>query len=88
MSLSGQRNAYVLYSLIIILAFAAIVSGLWLGYLGKAAIFSFISIFMSLNAAQILKKHYNNKLFLVLSSELTINLQALVGIILIIGLFI
>jgi len=87
-SLSGQRNAYVLYSLIIILAFAAIVSGLWLGYLGKAAIFSFISIFMSLNAAQILKKHYNNKLFLVLSSELTINLQALVGIILIIGLFI
>jgi len=87
-SITGADKAYLLYFLIIISAFAAIVSGVWLGYLGKVTLISFIFIFMAVKAASILKKHYDDKVILLRSSAATINLQAVVGIILIIGLFI
>ncbi|MCX5710262.1 MAG: prenyltransferase [Candidatus Omnitrophica bacterium] len=87
-SITGADKAYLLYFLIIISAFAAIIAGIWLGYLGKITLISFILIIMAIKAAGILKKHYNDKTLLMRSSAATINLQALVGIILIIGLFI
>ncbi|MCX5710643.1 MAG: prenyltransferase [Candidatus Omnitrophica bacterium] len=87
-SITGPDKAYIFYFLIVISAFAAIALGLWLGYLGKITLVSFIFVLMAIKAAGILKKYYNDKMFLMRSSAATINLQALVGIILIIGLFI
>ncbi|MDD2927770.1 MAG: prenyltransferase [Candidatus Omnitrophica bacterium] len=85
-SLSGPQKAFGIYYLIVFSGFCAIGLGVYLGYLGFIAVFSFVLIFPALKAGMILKENYADKARLIPASKLAINIQMLAGIILILGL--
>jgi len=82
---TGPKLAYRLYYLLITLAFLSIGLNIALGYLGLIALLALVLILPSLKAGRILKIHYADKKRLMDSSRLTIMIQALAGIILILG---
>lgn len=84
-SIAGPRRAFLLYCLLILLAFLTIVSGISLKYLSPYAYFSLIFIFPAIKAASILRRYPQDKLKLTGSSRLTIAVQALVALSLIIS---
>jgi 1,4-dihydroxy-2-naphthoate octaprenyltransferase len=86
-ALCGPKKAFRLYYLIVFLGFCSIGLGIYLGYLGLVSLFSFLLIFLALKAGIILKENYADKPKLIVSSKLAINIQMLVIIILILGLF-
>jgi 1,4-dihydroxy-2-naphthoate octaprenyltransferase len=85
-SLGGPKKAFRIYYLIVFLGFCSIGLGIYLGYIGLSAVFSFLPAFLALRAGIILKRHYSDKASLISSSKLSINMQMLVSIILILGL--
>ncbi|MFA4989700.1 MAG: prenyltransferase [Candidatus Omnitrophota bacterium] len=85
-SLGGPEKAFRFYYLIVFLGFCAIGLGVYLGYLGFIALFSFALIFLALKAGMILKGNYADKTRLIPASRLTISMQMLVSNILILGL--
>ena len=82
----GPQKSFLIYYLLIILGFSAILSAIYAGYLGKIAIFSFIFIVPAVKAAGILSRHYADKEKLVVSSKITVAIQMWVSIILILDL--
>jgi len=84
-SLTGQKRAYLLYYLLMFLAFFSIIWNIALGYLGPIALVSLVFVFVTARAASILRIHAEDKIWLVESSKLTITIQTLVGAILILG---
>jgi len=84
-SLCGDRHAFFLYLLIVSLGFCSIGLGIYLGYLGRVCVFSFLLIILAVKAGVILKGNYSDKARLISSSKLTIQIQALVSIMLILG---
>jgi len=87
-SLVGQKKAFVLYYVLIFFGFASIFLAVLLGYLSWDALFSLIFIIPAFKAANILRQFPGDKLKLMQSSQLTITIQAWVGIVLIIGILI
>jgi len=83
-SVTGQKQAFLFYLLLVACAFFAIIYGVTSGYLNPCALFSLVFILPAIKAAQILKRHPQDKAKLVESSRLTIALQNLTGLSLII----
>lgn len=84
-SLTGQSKAFILYSLLMLLAFFSIGLSVALEYLNPVALVSFLFILPAAKSAKILKRDFDSKIKLVESSKLTIMVQALVSLILILG---
>jgi len=84
-NLLGKQRSYILYYLLICLAFLSILINLALGYLKPVALFSLVFIVFAVKAANILKEYPSDKLRLMESSKLTIATQTFVSIILIAG---
>jgi 1,4-dihydroxy-2-naphthoate octaprenyltransferase len=84
-SLTGYKNAYILYFILMLLAYLAIAIGIILGFLSIFAILSFISIIPAIKATRILKRFYAEKEKLIESSKFTIWVQTMVSIILILS---
>ncbi|MDD2680233.1 MAG: prenyltransferase [Candidatus Omnitrophica bacterium] len=85
-TLCGPKRAFLIYYLIAFLGFCSIGLGLYLGYLNFIAVFSFPLIFLALKTGIILKDNYSDKIRLISSSKLAINIQMLASSILILGL--
>lgn len=83
--LLGQKNAYLGYYLLMVLAFSSIVLNLCFGFIGVWSLLSFTAIFPALKAAGVLKKHFQDKIKLVESSKSTILTHTIVSIVLIIA---
>lgn len=86
-SLCGIENAFLFYYALIAAGVLGVILCVGLGYLSLIAILSAIVILPAIKAREILKKDYNDKFKLLRSSQLTINIQMLGGIILIVSLF-
>jgi 1,4-dihydroxy-2-naphthoate octaprenyltransferase len=86
-SLTGANRAFILYSVLIILAFLSILLGVFLKFMTSWALISWVLILPAMKAAGILKRYYTDKSRLMESSKLTIAVQALVSIFLVAGVF-
>ncbi len=87
-ALCGAGKAFLLYYLLIFSGFGSIALCVYMRYLKPFAALSFLLIFPAVRAGFILKNNYSDKLLLLRSSALTINIQMLASVILILGLFI
>lgn len=87
-SISGQKNAYLIYYALVFFAFLSVALNLMSGYQGIFALSAFIFILPAMKAARILKSSFQDKLKLMESSQLTIAVHAMVSIALIIDLLI
>ena len=83
-TLLGQKNAYLGYYLLMVLAFFSIVLNICFGFLGVLPLLSFAAIFPALKAAKVLKNNFQDKIKLAGSSKSTIQVHAIVSIVLII----
>lgn len=84
--LSGISKAYLIYLGLICFGLFFIILGVWLRYAGVFSLASLLLIIPILKAARILKDNYSDKMKLQGSSGITINMQAALSIILILGL--
>jgi len=87
-SISGPDKAYVIYFVLVLLAFLSIIFAVAVGYLRVSALASLILIVPAVKAMNIIRKNYPDKQRLLKSSKLTIDLQTFVGIILIIAVLV
>lgn len=79
-SLAGPERSYIIYYILIFLAFFSISLDVIFGYLTPMAFFSFAFIVLALKSTYILKRHPRDKAKLVESSKLTIMLHGLVSV--------
>ena len=84
-NLTGPKQAYRLYYLIVALAFLSIALNVAMGYMGLVALLAWALILLPFKAGRILRNHYTDKKKLMESSKLTILTQTLVGVVLILG---
>jgi len=84
-SISKPERAFLLYYLLIGLAFLSILLNVIFRFLGAWALISLVFIIPAHKAAIILKKYPLDKIRLIESSKLTIAVQSLVSLVLIIG---
>lgn len=84
-SITGPERAFLLYYLLIGLAFLSILLNVIFGNLSVWALISFVFIIPAHKAAIILNKNSLDKIRLVESSKLTIVVQSLVSLVLILG---
>lgn len=82
-SISGARQAFLLYYLLMAFAFSAILFNVFSGYLKPWALLTLIFVFPAAKAGVILKNYPLDKARLVDSSKLTIVVQALASLVLI-----
>jgi 1,4-dihydroxy-2-naphthoate octaprenyltransferase len=85
-SLIGAGRAFIIYAFLICAAFIFILANVAFGNLKPLAVFSLIFILPAIKAVKILKQYPADKNKLIESSKITIAIQALVSIILILGL--
>ncbi|MDD5356516.1 MAG: prenyltransferase, partial [Candidatus Omnitrophica bacterium] len=86
-SVCGVEKAYLGYYMLIASGLLSIFAALALGYLGIVSILSLLIIFPAIKTGKILKNYYSDKLKLISSSKITINIQMLSGMILILSLW-
>jgi len=82
----GLPRAYIVYYFLMFSAFLAIVISVYSGILGKIALLVLLFIPVVLKAGDILKRQYAIKEALVVSSKVTICLQAAAGGVIILGM--
>ncbi|OIO39337.1 MAG: hypothetical protein AUJ75_01395 [Candidatus Omnitrophica bacterium CG1_02_49_10] len=80
-SITGPEKAYILYIIIMAASFTSIGINIYLGYISPLAALSFPLIIPVIKAVSILKKSYNDKNRLVMSSKLTIAVHNIASII-------
>lgn len=85
-SLTGTRDAYLLYLALMFSAFLAVAGGVFSGYMHGVALLSFIFMVPGSKAANILKNLHAQKNRLIESSKLTIMVQTMTCIVLIISI--
>lgn len=85
-SLVGQKNAFIVFYLLMLGAFVTIALSVGLGYLSLFSALSFVFVLVALQIERILKHSFNDKMKLMESSELTIAMHTWVSIILILDL--
>jgi 1,4-dihydroxy-2-naphthoate octaprenyltransferase len=86
-SIFGLEKAYLVYYILISLGILSIFAAWGAGYLSIISILSFLLIVPMIKAGSLLKNNYSDKLKLIPSSKITINIQMLAGIILILSLW-
>jgi 1,4-dihydroxy-2-naphthoate octaprenyltransferase len=84
-SVFGPYNAYTFYGALVAMAFISILAAIFSGVTSPIAIASFFFIFMPLRAFKTIRQFPEDKVNLLESSGLTVALQAIIGVILIIG---
>jgi 1,4-dihydroxy-2-naphthoate octaprenyltransferase len=84
--LSGLSKAYLIYVGLISLCLSFVILGVFLKYIGVFSLASLLLVIPTFKAARILKDNNFSKIKLLGSSGITINMQALLSIILILGL--
>jgi 1,4-dihydroxy-2-naphthoate octaprenyltransferase len=84
-SITGNKRAFVLYGILVALAFFFVAVDVFSGYLNMISFLSFILIMPAIRASRIMRDFPEEKARLVESSRLTVALQALAGIFIIIG---
>ena len=82
-SVIGREKAYLLYCVLISLAFLSIILNVSCSFIAPSALLSLFLIFLPAKAAMILKTYPDDKNILVRSSQLTITVHALASLILI-----
>jgi 1,4-dihydroxy-2-naphthoate octaprenyltransferase len=85
-SLTGQKNAFIIFYLLVLGAFIAIALSVGLGYLSLFSALSFVFVLVALQIERIMKQNFNDKTKLMESSKLTIDMQMWVSIVLILDL--
>ncbi len=85
-SFLGPAKAYILYFILCVLGFGAVILNIAVGNLSKIALLSLIALIPAFKAGMILKRDFNDKLKLISSSRLTIAVHTLVSVILIIAI--
>jgi 1,4-dihydroxy-2-naphthoate octaprenyltransferase len=86
-SVTGEKNAYLVYYLLEFLGFFFIILNYKRGYVGWPCLLSLVLLIPVLKAGGILKSYSQDKARLMQSSKLTIMVQTIVSIFLIIGMF-
>ena len=84
--LTGLKNGYIIYAALIFLSLSSIVLGVSLRYVNVSALISLLLVIPAFKAAKILKDNNSDKMKLLKSSGITINMQAALSIILILSL--
>jgi 1,4-dihydroxy-2-naphthoate octaprenyltransferase len=79
-SIVKPKRAYLLYSLLMVLAFLALLLNILSGYLKLQAALSLVFMALAVRAAIILKRYPDDKVRLIESSKLTIATQTLVSL--------
>ncbi|MFH1354822.1 MAG: prenyltransferase [Candidatus Omnitrophota bacterium] len=87
-SFVGLKQAFVIYYLLAFSVLLAVVLNIWLGYLSMRVLSCLVFTFLIVKTGNILKREFNHKTKLIRSSQLTIALQMLIGIILILDLLV
>lgn len=82
----GPRKSYLIYYLLILMAFLSIFVSIASGYLSLRSSVSLFSILLGIKAAKILKGYSKDKSKLMEAAKLTIALQAIVSLVLIIDI--
>lgn len=85
-SLSGAKGAYLVYLCLAGLGFISIAAAVFSGYISRPALFSLILVIPALKALNILRLAPEDKKQLIASSQITIKIQTLAGVILILSL--
>jgi len=85
-SIAGTTRAFIIYAILISAAFVSILVNVVSGNLKPLALVSLIFILPAIKAVKILKQYPADKNKLVESSKITVAMQALVSIVLILGL--
>lgn len=85
-NLVGQKRAYIIYYILIILGYLSIIFNILFGNLSFLSLLVLIFMVFSIKAAMILKKFPYDKMKLIDSSKLTIAVQALVSLVLILDM--
>ena len=84
--LAGLSKAYLIYAGLLSLGLLFIILGVFLRYIGVFSLVSLLLIIPVFKAARVLKYNNSDKMKLLESSGITINIQAALSIILILGL--
>ncbi len=79
-SLIGPQNCFIFYYFLIFSGFFLILLNVLFAFLSPFALFTFFFVIPALQAAQIIKKSFENKTELIKSSKLTIMVQNLVAV--------
>ena len=82
-TITGQQKAFILYDILVFFAFCSIAINIRFGFLGPVSLFSFVFILLALRAADILRKHWSDKIKLMVSSQMTIAMHSIVSLVLI-----
>lgn len=85
-SILKEEYSFIIYVILISLGFAFILTAVLLGLINYLVLISLLGIIPAIKATKIIKEFYKDKTKLVESSKLTINLQALIGIILVVSI--
>lgn len=85
-NLVGQKWAFLLYYFLVFLGFFSIILNILFGYLGPISYIIFLFLFLSIRAADILRRHYQNKTQLVESCKITIAVHSLVSLVLLLDM--
>jgi 1,4-dihydroxy-2-naphthoate octaprenyltransferase len=84
----GLKRAYLIYACLILFGLSSVILAVCLGFIGALSLVSILLIIPALRAAQTLKENSANKIKMLRSSSITINIQVALSVILILGLFI
>ncbi|MBU2102904.1 MAG: prenyltransferase [Candidatus Omnitrophota bacterium] len=85
-SITGKSSAFILYGVLMAAGFISIASNIARGNLSLISLCSYLALVPAVKAFSILKGHYNDKVQLMRSSQLTIGVQVLTSIIMIIDI--
>ncbi|MFC1704099.1 prenyltransferase [Candidatus Omnitrophota bacterium] len=85
-SIIGEERAYIGYAFIVFLGYTSIVLNFVSGFFGTISLVALIFAFLSMKATALLKQYPCDKTRLVEASKITIAVQALVSIVIIIGI--
>ena len=85
-SLTGLKNAFIVYGVLLGLGFAMVGLNIACGYLSLLSMAAFILVIPGLRACEVIRSSYNDKQKLMDSSRLTIMVKAVVSIIILIDI--
>jgi 1,4-dihydroxy-2-naphthoate octaprenyltransferase len=82
-SLSGKKNAHVVYAILVCFAYFYLALSVSMGYLARQSLFAIAGIFFSAKAYMTLKNDFGNKENLLAASKMTIAGQLVTSLVLI-----
>ncbi|MGM0439687.1 MAG: hypothetical protein ACQEP8_01060 [Chlamydiota bacterium] len=81
-------KAYIAYYILVGISFGTLLLNYLLGFIGVLSLSSLALLFLAYKAGKIIQTAFDDKQALIRSSQITVNLHLIVGIIMILALFI